>query len=209
MQACSFFSGFLGPFPDVLWEPAFLTADEQARLLDFCRTAIPWERRQLTFGSRKVDVPRELAWFGDVDYVYSGIRHPARPMPEPLAALARAIEAWLANEGIQYAFNSVLLNRYRSGSDSIGMHADDEPQLEERPVIASISLGAPRTFVFEHKETRLSQQGLLTSGSLLVMKGDSQLLWRHGIPKEPGHGERINLTFRHTFALGCSRRQAA
>lgn len=183
----------------MLWAPAFLSPEEHERLLAYCVTQVPWERRQLNFGGRLVDVPRELAWFGDVDYTYSGLRHRARPLPRPLAELALRIEAWLADQGVPAAFNTVLLNHYRSGNDAIGMHSDDERELEEEPVIASVSLGDPRTFVFEHKETGLRHKSLLTSGSLLVMKGATQVQWRHGIPKEPGPSRRVNLTFRKTF----------
>lgn len=197
--SASFFSDFVGPFPDVLWEPEFLTVREQSELLEFCRHRVPWQREQMTFGSKTVDVPRELAWFGDVPYSYSGLKHKPAAMPAPLGLLALKIETWLAHAGLHQKFNSVLLNHYRGGSDSIGMHADDEPELGAQPVIASISLGAPRTFVFRHTSTSLQHKNLLTSGSLLVMKGDCQEHWRHGVPKEPVDGPRVNLTFRTTF----------
>lgn len=195
----SFFEDFIGPFPDVLWAPEFLSAEDHARLLDFCLNGITWKTEVLNFGGRDVPVPRELAWFGEVPYTYSGLKHTPTPMPAPLAAVKTAIEAYLASEGITQEFNSVLLNHYRNGDDSIGMHADDESQLRSQPVIASISLGSPRTFVFEQKGTRLKHKNPLPGGSLLVMKGTCQDAWRHGIPKEPGSGPRVNLTFRKTY----------
>ena len=100
-------------------------------------------------------------------------------------------------------FNSVLLNYYRHGRDSMGLHADDEPELGARPVIASLSLGATRRFFFRHKRDR-SQQGLaldLASGSLLVMAGETQANWKHGINKVSRPcGPRVNLTFRQIIA---------
>jgi alkylated DNA repair dioxygenase AlkB len=94
-------------------------------------------------------------------------------------------------------FNSVLLNRYRSGADSMGWHADREPELGKEPVIASVSLGATRRFDLQHNKTRVVQSYPLKGGSLLVMRGRTQAEWRHRVPKEPKvQGERVNLTFR-------------
>jgi alkylated DNA repair dioxygenase AlkB len=119
-------------------------------------------------------------------------------MPPELRELADRIEAELARNGTPAKFNSVLMNFYRDGNDSIGMHSDDESQLDDEPVIASISVGTPRTFRVQHKETRTRYEIRLSGGSLLVMKGRTQKDWRHGIFKEPGAGPRINLTFRFT-----------
>lgn len=197
----TFFTDWVGPFPDVLWEPAFLSEQEHQRLLRYCLDEVSWAQKQVYYGGRTIDVPRELAWFGDVDYAYSGVRHKALPMPKPLDGLARSIEAWLLDKhGIKERFNSVLLNHYRSGDDAIGMHSDDESQLHPQPVIASVSLGAARTFIFEHKASSLRHKNQLPGGSLLVMKGTCQQQWRHGIPREPAAGPRVNLTFRHTDA---------
>jgi alkylated DNA repair dioxygenase AlkB len=91
----------------------------------------------------------------------------------------------------------VLLNRYRSGADSMGWHADREPELGKEPVIASVSLGSTRRFDLQHNKTRVVQSYPLKGGSLLVMRGRTQAEWRHRVPKEPAvQGERINLTFR-------------
>jgi len=97
------------------------------------------------------------------------------------------------------AFNSVLLNYYRDHRDSVGFHSDDEPELGARPVIASLSLGEERTFILKHKRSNTAEpmRLRLTSGSLLLMKGETQLCWRHGVPKENRPcGPRVNLTFR-------------
>ena len=95
-------------------------------------------------------------------------------------------------------FNSVLLNYYRDGRDSMGYHADDEPELGENPVIASISLGAARRFVLKHNQTGEKHEIVLEHGSLLVMGGSCQHFWKHAIPKTAKPVRpRINLTFRH------------
>jgi alkylated DNA repair dioxygenase AlkB len=97
------------------------------------------------------------------------------------------------------SFNSVLLNYYRHHRDSMGLHSDDEPELGRQPIIASVSLGEERTFILKHKTRRELKivRLKLASGSLLLMKGDTQHCWKHGIDKEKGPcGPRVNLTFR-------------
>ena len=109
-----------------------------------------------------------------------------------LADIRRRVE-----EASGTPFNSVLLNRYRSGADSMGWHADREPELGKEPVIASVSLGAARRFDLQHNKLRVVQSYQLKGGSLLVMRGRTQAEWRHRVPKEPKvQGERVNLTFR-------------
>lgn len=188
------------PRPDVLSDAQFLSAVEHEDLFAWCVNEVPWRDMHVRFsGGVERAIPRRLGWFGDVDYVYSGLHHAAAPMPVQLRVVADRIEAWLAQQGHDARFNSVLLNFYRDGNDSIGMHADKESQLESDPTIASLSLGATRTFKFRHIASGLMLTEPLTGGSLLVMKGDTQRKWLHGIPKEPGAGPRVNLTFRHTL----------
>jgi alkylated DNA repair dioxygenase AlkB len=81
----------------------------------------------------------------------------------------------------------------------MGWHSDDEPELGPQPVIASISLGAPRRFLLKHrKEPTLRAAIELPHGSLLVMSGDTQRLYRHALPRTARPlGPRINLTFRY------------
>lgn len=95
-------------------------------------------------------------------------------------------------------FNSVLLNLYRDGQDSMGLHSDDEPELGPDPLIASLSLGAGRRFVLRHKTLTGKRHTLrLAHGSLLLMAGRTQHAWKHGLPKTKSVAEaRINLTFR-------------
>jgi alkylated DNA repair dioxygenase AlkB len=80
------------------------------------------------------------------------------------------------------------------------LHSDNEPELGPQPIIASLSLGAERVFVMKHKTERNlpSVRLRLASGSLLLMKGETQHHWRHGVPKQSRPcGPRINLTFRY------------
>lgn len=186
------------PRPDVLWLPEFLTEEAQLTLFDYCRDQIGWRQHHIVRPERTVAIPRLLAWFGDVDYRYSGLHHPATPMPTELLQLKAQVEQVLAAQGLEARFNSVLMNYYRDGNDSIGRHADDERQLGKQPIIASVSLGAGRTFDMVHMVTKTKLAYNLTGGSLLVMKGTTQDEWLHGIDKHPGARPRINLTFRLT-----------
>ena len=95
-------------------------------------------------------------------------------------------------------FNGVLINFYRNGLDSMGLHSDDEPELGERPIIASVSFGAARNFRLKRKDRLYNPISiLLGSGSLLLMSGDTQKYWSHELPKtKKSIGPRINLTLR-------------
>jgi alkylated DNA repair dioxygenase AlkB len=112
------------------------------------------------------------------------------------ALLARVIEL----AGVP--FNHVLVNRYRTGHDSIGLHADDEPELGEDPVVATVSLGVSRRLMLVPRRRDDSPRRVveLGHGALLVMGGTCQRHFRHGIPREPAvRAERISLTFRRIF----------
>ena len=157
---------------------------------------IPWRRESITLFGRTHLQPRLICWMGDPGcaYSYSGKRH--EPIAwHPLVARLRGRAEALA----QASFNSVLLNHYRDGHDSMGFHADDEPELGDYPVIASLSFGAERTIHFRHRHDRSipAQRITLPDSSLLVMGGETQRNWKHAIAKtrKPA-GPRINLTFR-------------
>ena len=150
---------------------------------------------------REVASPRLTAWFGDprAAYAYSGVEHEPIAWTPTLADLRSRVE-----HAADVSFNSVLLNLYRDGMDSVAWHSDDEPELGRRPVIASLSLGAARVFQLKHKHRpdvdRVDID--LPHGSLLTMAGDCQRCWKHQIPKRRGAdrpGPRINLTFRRVL----------
>ena len=160
---------------------------------------VPWRAEKITVWGKSHPQPRLVAWFGDAgkDYAYSGIRLDPLPWTPALLDIKRRVEAATAAQ-----FNSVLLNYYRDHRDSMGLHSDDEPELGERPIIASVSLGEERSFVFKHKRKAAKPVRMnLLSGSLLLMKGETQRNWKHGIEKETRpRGARVNLTFRQILA---------
>jgi len=187
------------PDADLTLAASFLAAAECATLLAQLLSVTPWRSEPITLYGRTVMQPRLLAWYGDREafYTYSGIRHTPLPWTPLLSGLRRRVE-----QASGARFNSVLLNYYRNERDSMGLHADDEPELGPTPVIASLSLGAERRLVFRHRWRReIANLNLpLPDGSLLVMAGSTQRHWQHGIRKQVRPcGPRVNLTFRWVY----------
>ena len=156
----------------------------------------PWKSEQITVWGKTYTQPRLIAWYGDNSqkYSYSSVSLNALPMTPLLLRLRDQVEALCES-----TFDSVLLNYYRNQHDGMGFHADDEPELGPCPAIASVSLGATRQFVLKHKNRREVKNVKLPllSGSLLLMKGETQNNWKHGVPKVSKLcGPRVNLTFR-------------
>ncbi len=145
-------------------------------------------------------MPRLTAWFADAGlaYTYSGLALSPTPLPPSLDQLRARLQA-----ATRLTFNSVLANRYRDGRDKMGWHADDELELGDEIHIASISLGASRTFRLRAKEG--GRRGLdieLAHGSLLVMRHPTQRHWEHCLPARAGvRNPRVNLTFRRIFQV--------
>ena len=147
----------------------------------------------MLFG-RPILQPRLIAWAGDLGYRYSGQTLEPRPFTP---AAARLLARVRGHAGV--AFNHVLVNRYRTGQDSMGLHADDEPELGPDPPVAIVSLGAVRRLlVRSRRKGDVRRHDLeLGHGALLLMGGTLQRHYVHGVPRQPGaEGERISLTFR-------------
>jgi alkylated DNA repair dioxygenase AlkB len=172
----------------LLYEEAFLPADLAKRYFVELRDTVPWEQKKAAFGRLQ---PRLTASYGDegVTYSYSGTVNWAVPWTPTVLEIRRRVEA------VRGRYNYCLLNRYRSGADSVGLHADDEPGVGD--VIGSLSLGATREFRIRHNATKETRAFRLGHGTLLIMAGTMQRFWKHEVPKTTESvGERINLTFR-------------
>lgn len=186
------------PLPDsdlLFFERVDLGRDRD-RLLQQLVDETDWQQENITLFGRTRPQPRLIAWYGDpgASYTYSGMRHEPRPWTALLLDLRRRVESMAGSP-----FNSVLLNYYRGPRDSMGLHADDEPELGPEPVIASLSFGEQRKLYFRHRTRRdLATFNLpLPSGSLLIMRGATQQHWKHGLRKlSRPCGPRVNLTFR-------------
>lgn len=163
-------------------------------------TELPWQADIVTLFGKTHTTTRQIVWMGDRDigYQYSGHLRQTIPWSNTILSIKQHVEQQLLDTGIDANFNSCLLNYYPSGEDGMGYHADDEPELGAQPIIASLSLGATRKFVFKHKKTQDKVALYLESGQLIVMRGDTQTFWKHSITKTTAvHEGRISLTFRH------------
>ena len=156
---------------------------------------IAWKQDFINFYGKRNPLPRLTAWYGDSGkaYTYSGIKSQPNEWNKGLLFLKDAVEACA---GVQ--FNSVLLNWYRDGEDSLSWHADNEKELGLNPTIASANFGATRDFLLRRKSDVSQRITLpLKHGTLLLMKGELQHFWEHSVPKRKNvRQSRFNLTFR-------------
>jgi alkylated DNA repair dioxygenase AlkB len=174
----------------VLYDADFRSPGEADALFAWLRSELPWKQEAV----RGNPLPRLNAWFADagLKYAYSGLSHTGTGWLPELEELKREVEA-----AAHASFNSLLLNFYRDGTDSIGFHTDAEPELGVDPVVATVSFGAEREFVLKHKRAKETRTYRLGHGSLLVMGGTLQHHWLHALPKtDETVGARISLTFR-------------
>ena len=179
--------------------------DEADALLTELESGIAWGQEHLTIYGKKIPFPRKTAWYGDpgCEYSYSGLTMTPHPWTPALLGIKERVEA-----EAETRFNSVLLNLYRDGSDSMSWHSDDEPELGQDPIIASVTFGATRSFQLRYRPNPAYRaQADLTHGSLLIMSGPMQHCWQHQIPKtKKPLGPRINLTFRTILDKNAPRR---
>jgi len=196
----------------------FLTREEADAWLSRLRREVefdPPERTRIRrpFSRDWVDVPRQQSAYGDPGtcYAFSGTRVEARPWIEPLRALRERLAGYAG-----WTPNFVLVNRYRSGADCMGWHADDERDLGPEPEILSLTLGAERDFQFRRRDgfpgrgrAAAPAASTLTlrlgHGSLLVMSHPTNRDFKHQLPRRGGRRperipERWNLTWRHIHA---------
>ena len=174
--------------------------DDATALYNTLLNELPWQSDIVTLFGKTHITTRQIVWMGDTDadYQYSGHVRQTVPWSDIVFHVKQKIEQALAEVGVTTNFNTCLLNYYPSGADGMGYHADDEKELGHQPVIASLSLGAARKFVFKHKKTQDKVELYLESGQLVVMHGDTQNFWKHTITKtKTVDAGRISLTFRH------------
>ncbi len=152
----------------------------------------PWERHVFKLYGKALPMPRQIAWFGERPYGYSGLVHPPAPWPPALAALLPKLTAACGQP-----FNGALLNRYDSGQDSMGWHTDDDHAPQALGGLASLSLGATRRLLVRPRGGGPSTPIDLPHGSLLWMSAESQRLTQHALPKTArAVGARVNVTWR-------------
>jgi len=190
---------------EVYCDEHFLPPEEATQWLNALLSQCSWERRQASFGHA---VPRDEVYYGDpgTHYTYSRRKYTPLPWIPELLSLKARVEAATPQAAYvnlrlpKTGYNAVLCNLYRDGNDSVGLHADAEPEMG--PVIASVSLGAARLFRLKRKGGGVELSRILPHGSLLIMAGETQKNFKHEVPKEPRiTAPRINLTFRRIMHI--------
>ncbi len=177
--------------------PGFYSVEQADDWFELLRRKIDWRQERLFIYGKWINVPRLMCWYGDehAHYRYSGVDHPATPWLQELLLIKSDVE-----KIVPESFNSVMANFYRDGRDSMGCHADDEKELGQNPLIASLSFGEQRLLRFRHKKSKAKLELQLNHGDLLIMAGEIQHYWKHELPKSRQQKKaRINLTFRRVY----------
>ncbi len=187
---------------ELLYLPAFLPSSDASQLLQQLSNEVSWRQEQITLYGKTHNIPRLQAFQGEpgLHYRYSRLNLTSTTWHPAITSLLPRLEQQCASQ-----FNCALLNLYRDGNDAMGWHSDDEPELGQNPVIASLSLGQSRRFLLRHKQHPQQKKIELTlhHGDLLVMSGNTQHNWQHSCPRtRKALNPRINLTFRQILNPG-------
>jgi alkylated DNA repair dioxygenase AlkB len=173
----------------------FLDAEERRALrAELEQASGSFDRDRVMIFGKPVDSPRLVRAFGDegLRYRYAGVDRETAPWLPRLRAVRDRLVA-LAG----HPFNYALVNWYRDGNDYIGWHSDKEADLAPEASIASLSLGAARPFLLRDRAGGHTHEVLLADGSLLWMRGTTQLHFKHALPRRKAITEpRFNVTFR-------------
>ena len=176
-------------------EKNFFNQVDSNELLKKLISDLPWESMAIKMFGKDITIPRLQCWVGDkgCDYKYSGKKLNRQDWTTDLIMIREKIY-----KELNIDFNSVLVNYYRDGKDSMGWHSDNERELGPSPTIASISLGSERVLVFRNKINKEVLPIPQTHGCLILIDGKTQKNWQHAIKKtRKVIGPRINLTFRN------------
>ncbi len=184
--------------PDYWLKNDFIAEHDAHAFFTQLLTQLPWRQDKIKMFGKEVKIPRLQVFMGDsgVEYTYSNLTLNAHPWHPAVLEIRNRIQALTGS-----TFNAALLNYYRNGQDSMGWHQDNEPELGDAPIIASVSLGASRPFMLRHlTDKQRKEQLILNNGSLLWMGPKLQAQWQHSLPKRPtSQSARINLTFRQVL----------
>ena len=176
-------------------EDNFFNPIDSDELLTKLISKLPWESMVIKMFGRETKIPRLQCWIGDegCNYKYSGKKLNRQNWTKDLTMIREKIY-----KEFKIDFNSVLVNYYRDGKDSMGWHSDDEKELGHNPTIASISFGSERDLVFKNKISKETLSIAQVHGCLILIDGKTQKNWQHSVKKtRKVIGPRINLTFRN------------
>ncbi|KAK9054993.1 hypothetical protein SSX86_026072 [Deinandra increscens subsp. villosa] len=198
----------LGNGSEVVYMPRFFTSEKSWEYFRYLDQHIPWTRPTIHVLGKPFLQPREVCYIaskGLKELVYSGhtpYAHSWDDYPPLKEILDEVHKAFPGSH-----FNSLLMNRYNSGNEYVGWHADVHKELYgPTPEIASVSFGCERDFFLKKKYQGEAVEEKhcfnLKHGSLLLMRGNTQRDWLHSVPKRAkAQSARINLTFRRVMQM--------
>ena len=160
---------------------SLLNKTQAAWAFNYLLAHVPWQQDVYNFSGKEVKAPRLTARYG-ADYHYSGLKTPSLPLDSVLSKLLDLVQLKTESTFVDSSnkpFNSILLNYYRDGRDSIGLHSDNEAELGLSPVVASLSLGETREIKFQHNKTKRVESWMLEDGDYLLMHAGTQEHWKH------------------------------
>ena len=172
----------------------FFTKEESDHYYEKLLHQTKWRGYEMEIFDKTVTAPRMIAWYEDKDNPGADLNGP--DWTYELLTIRSRVE-----KETQLDFNSLLLNLYRNGSDSVAWHSDKEHNSGTNPIIASVTFGETRMFRLRHKFRKdIGQVEIpLHHGSFLLMAGTTNSFWQHQVPKTARDVlPRINLTFRRT-----------
>ena len=155
---------------------------------------INWQHDVVKIFGKEIITKRKVAFLGDegISYKYSGKTKIAEKWLKILSEIKSTVEQISGQK-----FNACLLNYYHNGSEAMSWHSDNEKEILKHSAIASVSFGAERKFGFKHNFSKEEIFLMLENGSLLIMKDETQIYWKHKLYTNAKITEpRINLTFR-------------
>ena len=155
---------------------------------------INWQHDVVKIFGKEIITKRKVAFLGDegISYKYSGKTKIAEKWIKILSEIKSTVEQISGQK-----FNACLLNYYHNGSEAMSWHSDNEKEILKHSAIASVSFGAERKFGFKHNFSKEEIFLMLENGSLLIMKDETQIYWKHKLYTNAKITEpRINLTFR-------------
>ena len=152
-------------------------------LLGLLAKSLRWTRAERPMYGRMVEEPR----------LGAHLRRGASGMPAAIDAMAAALDRHYFTR-----FNSMWVNYYRGGRDSVAWHSDSIGLDPQDAIVAIVSLGGPRRLLLRPKAGGRSTAFTLASGDLLVMGGACQQGWEHSVPKVAAAPPRMSVTFRRS-----------
>ena len=160
-----------------------------------------WQQPVSSFSNKHVK--RKTVWYVRMPcvcpYEYSNLTYKPTRWPDWFETFASRI---IIGAGFKdpFFFNACNINYYPDGNHHLYYHADDEElfgaDMGWETCILSFSLGAERKFLMRNNESQQEWPCYLAAGDMLIMEGLFQSYFQHSIPRAPGSGPRINITFR-------------